>query len=232
MIRITSKQLSDAYSKSIEKDGFFNVFIYRKISILFVKAFAILGLTPNFVTVSSFIFILVSSVLFSFIDKTIIFLGLIMFNVGVVLDNADGQLAILTNQRTKMGEFLDPFLDKVGGIAILTGLTYSYFRSTGSSTIIYLYVLWVIVYCICLILDNAAERFNISTGIQNLRETQKILPVGIRRYVRWDGGFSAVLTTILVFLGYIPLFIIIDTLITFLPHFFTLVQLVRGLRSK
>jgi phosphatidylglycerophosphate synthase len=231
MIKITNKQLADTYAESIKIDGFFNIFVYRKISIIFTWIFAALRLTPNFITVSSFVFVLMASVFFS-LEKNMIYIGLIFFNIGVILDNADGQLAILTNQKTKLGEFIDPFLDKIGWIAILTGLAYSYYHSTVNLAMVYLYILWIIIYCLCLIVDNAAEQFGVSTGLENLRETRRIIPAGIRRYIRWDGGFTAVLTTILVIFGYIPLLIIIDMIVSFIPHLFTLIQLIKHLRSK
>lgn len=217
-----------------KQGGLFSIFIYGRFSIFFAIFFDKIKLSPNKVTLIGFFFTVLSAILFTQLDMGSIIFGLIFFNLGKIFDYADGQLALLQNKKTKLGAFLDPFLDRIGDISVLAALAYSYCINSDACLVIYIFILWLISLYLGLILDNAivmsAKKANMRTGVDNLRRLRYFFPQNIRKYIRWDGGFSAFLTSVIVAWGNIPLLLIICFLIIFVPHIPIFFEVLRVLK--
>jgi len=87
-----------------------------------------LGITPNFVTITSFVFALAAALLFAFAApgrEWLLFAGGAAVAVNAILDGLDGRLARLTNTSSKRGDYLDHVVDRYSDAAILVGLAVS-----------------------------------------------------------------------------------------------------------
>lgn len=84
-----------------------------------------LGITPNFVTITSLVFAVAAAVLFALAApgrEFFLFLGGAAVAVNAILDGLDGRLARLTNTSSKRGDYLDHVVDRYSDAAILLGL--------------------------------------------------------------------------------------------------------------
>ena len=87
-----------------------------------------LGITPNLVTVTSFVFAVAAALLFAFAApgrEWLLFAGGAAVAVNAILDGLDGRLARLTNTSSKRGDYLDHVVDRYSDAAILLGLAVS-----------------------------------------------------------------------------------------------------------
>jgi len=79
------------------------------------------SITPNHVTVLSFLTALASGLAFCLFQPI---LGGILAQFSSILDGVDGDLATLTGRVSVFGGFLDALLDRYGDLAILACMTY------------------------------------------------------------------------------------------------------------
>lgn len=198
----SKERLREVYWKSCSHEGYLNIYIYRKVSIRIAVLAAKLRMTPNQVTVWSLVFSLASAGMFAVNSVAIALLGLIPFHIGKILDCADGQLASLTDQKSALGAFLDPFFDRIVDIAVLLGLSVGYHLRGGSMLGFYLVLALTIALFIAAYLDKFAVAEEKS--LDNLRNTTQGLPPAIRRLAKWDGGFTGLITTVALVFNAIP----------------------------
>ena len=118
--------------KSFDVEEILDLIIYRPISFLFVKLIYPTNLTPNQLSVISMIFGLGSGILFYFGKYEFIIAGGIFIFVSNVLDCADGQLARLKKNGTKVGRIIDGFIDYVTGASIFIGIGFALNYITGN----------------------------------------------------------------------------------------------------
>uniref|UniRef100_A0A7V0Z768 CDP-alcohol phosphatidyltransferase family protein n=1 Tax=candidate division WOR-3 bacterium TaxID=2052148 RepID=A0A7V0Z768_UNCW3 len=100
--------------------------LYKKIFLLpLVKLLIKLNITPNLITILSFII-----ALFAFIayKNGVFWLGGIILFFSSILDTFDGEIARQTNRVTKFGGFLDSTLDRVNEFLIYLGLFVYYYH--------------------------------------------------------------------------------------------------------
>jgi phosphatidylglycerophosphate synthase len=88
-------------------------------------------LTPNAVTVLSFLFALVSAYLFYRGETPFLVAGAFVYEFGFVLDTVDGKLARLTGRSSTTGAFLDVYLDNISVFLNLFALVMGRFSITG-----------------------------------------------------------------------------------------------------
>lgn len=79
------------------------------------------GLTPTMITLLGFVISIVGAV---FIATGRLALGAGIVGFGALLDVLDGVLARLTGAETRRGALLDSFTDRLGEVAMWTGLSY------------------------------------------------------------------------------------------------------------
>lgn len=87
-----------------------------------------LGITPNLVTIVSFVFALAATMLFALASPArphLLFWGAAAVAMNAILDGLDGRLARLTNTSSKRGDYLDHVIDRYSDAAILLGLALS-----------------------------------------------------------------------------------------------------------
>jgi hypothetical protein len=118
--------------KSFDVEEILDLIIYRPISFLFVKLIYPTNLTPNQISIISMIFgLAVFFLLYPGIYLYIALGGLAIF-ISNVLDCADGQLARLKKNGTKVGRIIDGFIDYITGAAIFFGIGAALYHINGN----------------------------------------------------------------------------------------------------
>ena len=97
--------------KSRELEGVADLFFYRKVGFRLAQFFARLRLTPTAVTLIGGVFGVIAGHLYFYRALFINLIGFGFHVVANIFDNADGQLARLTNQHSRLGRILDPVVD-------------------------------------------------------------------------------------------------------------------------
>ncbi len=103
-------------------DGPVSKYINRKIStrITHIIIEHNIPLTPNQVSIISFLLGVFSGVLFA-LNNLII--GGILVQISSIIDGVDGELARALNKTSKFGGFFDAVLDRLADISVITGLS-------------------------------------------------------------------------------------------------------------
>lgn len=93
--------------KSADTEELIDIYFYRPIGYSFALFFRSVGITPNPVTIASIVIGMVAGYLFYFEDLRINIVGIILLMLANSLDSADGQLARMTNNKSRLGRVLD-----------------------------------------------------------------------------------------------------------------------------
>jgi len=118
-------------------DGFFSVFVLRKVSKLLTFVAVKIGATPNQVTMASFAIGLYAAYSFAQGDFWSILIGAVLLQVSIIVDCVDGELARYTRKFSELGAWLDAITDRVKEYAVFLGLAYGAFVHNGQN-------LWVL----------------------------------------------------------------------------------------
>ena len=108
--------------KSRELEGVVDLFFYRRIGFGLAKCFARLNFTPTAVTLIGGAFGIVAGHLYFYQSLAINLIGMFFHVIANIFDNADGQLARLTNQQSRTGRILDAVVDHVIWLSIYVHL--------------------------------------------------------------------------------------------------------------
>ena len=114
----------DDYKKSLkmaEAEEWLDLYVYRPVAYLFVRAIYRTSITPNQITLFSITVGLAAAVCFGCGPATAA-VGAGLYFVCIVLDCADGQLARLKKNGTRMGRVLDGVVDYITGISVYFGI--------------------------------------------------------------------------------------------------------------
>ena len=87
----------------------------------FARFVARLGMTPTMITLLGLAISITGAVFIALGELTI---GAVVIGVGALLDVLDGVLARLTQTETRRGALLDSFTDRLGEVAMWSGLAY------------------------------------------------------------------------------------------------------------
>ncbi len=101
-------------------DRFINRTISERISRLLIRW----PITPNQITLASLLTGLIAAWLLTYERMATTLLGLFLFQVSVVLDHVDGEIARLKFQFSRLGKWLDNFSDHVVDLAVITCLAW------------------------------------------------------------------------------------------------------------
>jgi CDP-L-myo-inositol myo-inositolphosphotransferase len=101
-------------------DGFISRLINRKISTK-ISEYLVDYLTPNQITVLTFLFGLFSAVVVLFSIP----LGGILYQISSILDGVDGEIARASMRTSKLGGYIDSILDRYVDFAFLLALAYA-----------------------------------------------------------------------------------------------------------
>jgi len=89
------------------------------------------NLTPNKITLTSFLLIIMSSLCFLQASPLFMIIGSFLFLMIYPLDCVDGGLAKLKYKPTKLGAYIDPLVDFYGAPLVLSGLIFGQYTKTG-----------------------------------------------------------------------------------------------------
>ena len=95
--------------KSNDTEERIDIWFYRPIGYRIAKVCASLGVTPNAVTITSIFFGVGAGILFYFSELWINVNGMLLLIFAKSLDSADGQLARMTDNKSRFGRILDGF---------------------------------------------------------------------------------------------------------------------------
>jgi phosphatidylglycerophosphate synthase len=125
----------EATYKTREVEGFADVYFYRKIGFWLAQRFAERGIRPVTVTLLGGVFGIAAGHLYFYPLLAINLLGIGFHVLANALDNADGQLARLTNQQSHSGRILDSVVDHVVWFGVYLHLALRHVAGGGSSWI-------------------------------------------------------------------------------------------------
>jgi len=95
--------------KSNDTEEKLDIYFYRPIGYQIALFCAKLGITPNTVTIVSIFFGVAAGILFYFPELWLNVIGMLLLMFANSLDSADGQLARITNNKSRLGRILDGF---------------------------------------------------------------------------------------------------------------------------
>jgi CDP-L-myo-inositol myo-inositolphosphotransferase len=107
-------------------DGYISRNLNRKISTKISKHLVKTGITPNQLTLISFMIALISAASFSFGGYIYVAVGGVSAQLTSILDGCDGEIARLKFLQTSYGSWLDACLDRYADFLIIFGMTYGY----------------------------------------------------------------------------------------------------------
>jgi phosphatidylglycerophosphate synthase len=108
--------------KVVEIEEVMDLILYRPLAFIFVKATYSTNITPNQVSSIAMLFGVIAGILFGFGAKDYVLIAAGFYLVCNILDCADGQIARLKNNGTKVGRIVDGFIDYVVSFAVYVGI--------------------------------------------------------------------------------------------------------------
>jgi len=104
-----NKEIFENSLKSNDTEEKIDIYFYRPIGLRIAFFCQKVGLTPNAVTIISIFFGVAAGVLFYYPSLSINVVGMLLLMFANSLDSADGQLARLTDNKSRFGRILDGF---------------------------------------------------------------------------------------------------------------------------
>jgi phosphatidylglycerophosphate synthase len=108
--------------KRVEVEELPDLVLFRPLGFLFVKSIFRTNITPNQITVISLFVGILSGISFGIGRPRAVVLGGLLFGLSIVLDCADGQLARLKRNGTRLGRILDGLIDYIVTFAVYLGI--------------------------------------------------------------------------------------------------------------
>ncbi len=108
--------------KNRDVEGLLDIYFYRRVGFVLARLFASLRLTPSGVTLLSGMFGLAAGHLYYYRDLSLNLIGMGLHIICNALDNADGQLARLTNKGSRSGRIFDSISDHLVFLGIYVHL--------------------------------------------------------------------------------------------------------------
>ncbi len=109
--------------KAVEVEEIFDLILYRPLAFLFVKATYSANLTPDRVSVAALLIGSTAGILFGFGAYTFLVIGALLYFTSNVLDCADGQIARMKKNGTKVGRIVDGVVDYVVSTVVFLGIS-------------------------------------------------------------------------------------------------------------
>ena len=103
----TFKSAVESTYKARDVEEIIDIYFYRPLGYQFARVCRALKVTPNTVTIVSIVIGVAAGHLFYYRDVLLNILGIVFWIVADTLDSTDGQLARMTNHRSKIGRILD-----------------------------------------------------------------------------------------------------------------------------
>ncbi len=112
--------------KKIEVEEIFDLYFYRPLAFLLVKAIYPTNITPNQLTLISMIFGVIGAIFYSAGNHKAFIIGALLVLLYNVVDCSDGQLARLKKNGTPVGRILDGIADYVVSTAVYFGIAFGF----------------------------------------------------------------------------------------------------------
>lgn len=103
-------------------DGFVDRYVNRKLSGVLTRMFIQLGISPNVITIISMLIGLLGAAFFAFGSYSLGIIGALLFQLSVIVDCCDGEVARMTFAESPFGQELDIIADNVVHMAIFAGI--------------------------------------------------------------------------------------------------------------
>ncbi|GJL63682.1 MAG: hypothetical protein NPIRA04_23360 [Nitrospirales bacterium] len=103
-------------------DGIVDRYVNRKLSGMFTHVFLKFGVSPNMITMASMVIGLMAAGFFALGSYQFGIIGALLFQLSVVIDCCDGEVARLTFSESRFGQELDIWADNVVHMAIFAGI--------------------------------------------------------------------------------------------------------------
>lgn len=124
-LREAKRHLARQVDKPSE-DGFIARYINRPLSIRLSRLLAHTPVTPNTITVVSFVIALLGAWLFTRHGYLPVLFAGVLIQVSSIIDGCDGEIARLKALGSRFGAFFDTILDRYADLAIAAGVTYGF----------------------------------------------------------------------------------------------------------
>jgi hypothetical protein len=121
--------------KAREVEGIVDLYFYRPLGFRLAQFFARLNVTPSQVTFIGACFGIAAGHLYFYWNLTTNCVGMVFHVIANLLDNADGQLARLTSQKSRMGRVIDSFADHLIFTSIYVHLALRYLMAGASPAV-------------------------------------------------------------------------------------------------
>lgn len=131
-LRLAEQWLLDRM-RGKERDGPISRYLNRPVSIRVSRILARWPITPNQISIGSFLLSLVAAVLIAQGGTPMLILGGLLAQLASVIDGCDGEIARLKYQCSEYGGWLDAVLDRYGDAALLLALTRALAQQYASS---------------------------------------------------------------------------------------------------
>jgi hypothetical protein len=128
----------EATYKAREVEGVLDLYFYRPIGFRLAEFFAQLKMTPGAVTLLGGVCGVAAGHLYYYRDLRINIVGMVLHVCANALDNADGQLARLTQRESRKGRIIDSIADHLVFVSIYLHLVLRYVFEGSSPTIWFL----------------------------------------------------------------------------------------------
>lgn len=125
-------------------DGPISRWLNRPLSMFISRRLVNTNLSPNQISLLSFLFSLLAAGLFSTRSAFFLFLGGVLAQFASVIDGCDGEVARLKFQASAYGGWLDAVLDRYADAFLLFGLTWYLFGETGDGVVLWIGFLAII----------------------------------------------------------------------------------------
>lgn len=109
------------------------ILIINPINLRIVRRIAHTSITPNQLTVASFLVMAIAACCIAFPEWKIQALGGMLILIAYLIDCLDGDLARLKGLKSPLGAMLDPICDRFGEFAIATGAAINGWHGTGQA---------------------------------------------------------------------------------------------------
>jgi NTP pyrophosphatase (non-canonical NTP hydrolase) len=124
--------------KSRELEGWIDIHFYRKIGFRLANFFGKLKMTPAAVSFFGCLLGVVAGHLYYYRDLSANIAGMVLHVGANTLDNADGQLARLTNRKSRMGRIIDSLADHLIWVSIYVHLALRYLAEGATPAVAFL----------------------------------------------------------------------------------------------
>jgi len=108
-----------------DEDGYISRYINRKISTRISRVICNFNISPNAITIVSFLLSIMAALLFIHTQYIYILLGGIITQVASIIDGCDGEIARLKFQSSPFGAWLDTVLDRYADVILTASITYA-----------------------------------------------------------------------------------------------------------